>query len=113
MKAEWEQIKFDFPETYKDTDTYILKGTDEIVALLDEHIMTTQGLQFSIYKKPLEKEIEEWANLIMTVSATKLQFHDINFNRSELEFQDINFNPSELEGQSSNCVKRLSTSSGI
>ncbi|CDI85223.1 hypothetical protein EPH_0053350 [Eimeria praecox] len=70
MKTEWERIKFDFPETYKDTDTYILKGTEEIVALLDEHIMTTQGLQFSIYKKPLEKEIDEWANLIMTASET-------------------------------------------
>ncbi|CDJ34396.1 uncharacterized protein EMH_0001030 [Eimeria mitis] len=70
MKAEWEHIKFEFPETYKDTDTYILKGTEEIVALLDEHIMTTQGLQFSIYKKPLEKEIDEWATLIMTASET-------------------------------------------
>lgn len=69
MKADWEHVKFDFPETYKDTDTYILKGTEEIVALLDEHIMTTQGLQFSIYKKPLEKEIDEWATLIMTVNA--------------------------------------------
>lgn len=69
MKAEWENIQFDFPETYKDTDTYILKGTEEIVGLLDEHIMTTQGLQFSIYKKPLEKEIDEWATLIMTVCA--------------------------------------------
>lgn len=72
MKAEWEQVKFEFKETYKDTDTYILKGTEDIVALLDEHIMTTQGLQFSIYKKPLEKEIDEWATLIMTVNRTPI-----------------------------------------
>ncbi|KAL8439659.1 hypothetical protein Efla_004567 [Eimeria flavescens] len=70
MKDDWGHMIFEFKETYKDTDTYILKGTEEIVALLDEHILTTQGLQFSIYRKPLEKEIDEWAALIMTASET-------------------------------------------
>lgn len=75
MRSEWENVKFEFKETYKDTDTYILKGTEDIIALLDEHILTTQALQFSMYKKPLEKEIDEWATLIMSVGGTITEFY--------------------------------------
>lgn len=38
--------------------------------MLDEHIVTTQAMIFSPYKKPFEEEIEEWNNTLMLVSDT-------------------------------------------
>ncbi|PHJ26108.1 dynein heavy chain axonemal protein, partial [Cystoisospora suis] len=70
MKADWEGVEFNVKEKYKATDTYILRGTDEILALFDEHIMTTQTLQFSAYKKPFEQEIEEWSQTLLLASET-------------------------------------------
>lgn len=67
MKTDWEGVEFNLKEKYKTTDTYILRGTDEIQALFDEHIMTTQTLQFSAYKKPFEQEIEEWSQTLLLV----------------------------------------------
>jgi len=39
---------------YKDTGTYIMKAADEISQLLDDHIVMTQAMSFSPYKKPFE-----------------------------------------------------------
>lgn len=71
MKADWEGVEFNVKERYKTTDTYILRGTDEILALFDEHIMTTQTLQFSAYKKPFEEDIEDWSRTLLLVNAQK------------------------------------------
>ena len=38
--------------------------------MLDEHIVMTQAMQFSPFKKPFEGEIEEWNTKLMTVSDT-------------------------------------------
>jgi dynein heavy chain, axonemal len=48
--------------------TYILKGADEALALLDEHIVMTQAMQFSIFKGPFAEEIDEFAEKLMLVS---------------------------------------------
>ncbi|KAL8275069.1 hypothetical protein Esti_000948 [Eimeria stiedai] len=106
MKAAWQDIVFEFKETYKDTDTYILKGTEEIIALLDEHILTTQGLQFSLYKKPHEKEIEEWAALIMTASETLDEW--LKCQRSWLYLQPI-FQSPDIAKQLPAETKRFNT----
>ncbi|CAD7932621.1 unnamed protein product [Amoebophrya sp. A25] len=70
MKADWEPVAFDLSGFYRNTGTYILKGADEALALLDEHIVMTQAMQFSIFKKPFEEEIDEWATKLMLVSET-------------------------------------------
>uniref|UniRef100_A0A0G4F0A6 Dynein heavy chain 1, axonemal n=1 Tax=Chromera velia CCMP2878 TaxID=1169474 RepID=A0A0G4F0A6_9ALVE len=70
MKREWERIQFDCKEKYRSTDTYILKGTDIVQAALDEHVVTTQAMQFSTFKKPFEEEIEEWSTQLLLVSET-------------------------------------------
>jgi len=36
--------------------------------ILDEHIVQTQGIQFSSFKKPFEDEIEEWNAKLLYVS---------------------------------------------
>merc|ERR1711871_577163 len=37
MKQDWAPIEFDLKEKYRNTGTYILKGSDEAMVLLDEH----------------------------------------------------------------------------
>ena len=38
--------------------------------MLDEHIVTTQAMTFSPFKKPFEEEIERWGAQLMLVSDT-------------------------------------------
>lgn len=42
------------------TGTSILKGVDDYMALLDEHITMTQAMTFSTFKGPFEERIENW-----------------------------------------------------
>lgn len=48
----WEDINFDLVP-YK-SNTSIIRGYDDIQATLDEHIVNTQVIQFSAFKKPFE-----------------------------------------------------------
>merc|ERR1719506_3138581 len=50
MKGDWEDLKFDLAEKYRKTNTYILKGEGEAMVLLDEHIVMTQAMMFSLFK---------------------------------------------------------------
>ncbi|CAD7963334.1 unnamed protein product [Amoebophrya sp. A120] len=68
MKADWEPIEFDCKEFYRTTETYILKGSEEVNAILDEQNVLTQAIQFSPFNKPFIEEIEEWAVKLLYVS---------------------------------------------
>merc|ERR1719253_1322725 len=70
MKGDWEDLKFDLAEKYRKTNTYILKGEGEAMVLLDEHIVMTQAMMFSLFKGPFEEEIDEWNARLMRVSET-------------------------------------------
>jgi len=50
----WEDINFDLVE-YK--GTFIMRGSDEIQNIIDEHLVNTQSMQFSPFKKPFEDRI--------------------------------------------------------
>ena len=66
MIREWTNIVFDLLP-YKDTGTYIVKITDDMLQQLDDHVVMTIGLSFSPYKKPFEERIQKWeAKLRMT-----------------------------------------------
>ena len=67
MYEEWEEINFNTTE-YKNTKTYLIKGYDEIGAILDDHIVTTQAMTFSPFKKPFEDEIMDWNHKLITLS---------------------------------------------
>ena len=45
----WEDINFDLAP-YKTSS--IIRGYDEIQIILDEHLVNTQAIQFSAFKKP-------------------------------------------------------------
>ncbi|CAK8994482.1 Dynein axonemal heavy chain 1 (Axonemal beta dynein heavy chain 1) (Ciliary dynein heavy chain 1) (mDHC7) [Durusdinium trenchii] len=45
---------------YKNTGTFLLKGADDVQALLDDHIIKTQAVRGSPFVKPIEKEVKDW-----------------------------------------------------
>ena len=59
MESQWEPIEFEVME-YKDTGTYIIKAPEEASQLLDDHIVMTQSMSFSPFKKPFEERIVAW-----------------------------------------------------
>ncbi|KAL4464296.1 hypothetical protein ABPG72_011341 [Tetrahymena utriculariae] len=65
MKAKWEEIKFDL-KSWK--ASFIIRGYDEINTVLDEHIVNTQSMQFSPFKKPFEEELIEWNDSLKLMS---------------------------------------------
>ncbi|XP_076380684.1 dynein axonemal heavy chain 1 [Megalopta genalis] len=61
MIVEWEPIVMELLP-YKTTGTYIMKVTEEVMMLLDKHILDVQQLSFSPLKTAFEDEINEWEN---------------------------------------------------
>uniref|UniRef100_A0A8C4W521 Dynein axonemal heavy chain 1 n=1 Tax=Gopherus evgoodei TaxID=1825980 RepID=A0A8C4W521_9SAUR len=59
MESEWVSILFNVLP-YKETETFILKSPDEASQLLDDHIVMTQSMSFSPYKKPFEDRMNTW-----------------------------------------------------
>lgn len=60
MESEWKPVKFDvLPHK---SGTFIIKASDDISQLLDDHIVMTQSMSFSPYKKAFEERISSWEN---------------------------------------------------
>ena len=67
MEGEWVSMHLQI-HPYKDTGTGVLKGIDDINAILDEQITMTQTIMFSAFKGPFEERIEEWNRKLCMVS---------------------------------------------
>lgn len=67
MKVAWDAIDLQ-TIAYRETGTYVVKGVDEIQALLDEHVTMTQAMMFSTFKGPFEEEIVEWNSTLQLMS---------------------------------------------
>lgn len=65
MQKIWEGINFNLT-TYK--NTYLIRNYDDIQIVLDEHIVNTQSMQFSPFKKPFEERILNWNNKLKIMS---------------------------------------------
>lgn len=61
MESEWESVMLDI-SAYKETGTYIMKSGEDSAQQLDDHIVMTQAMSFSPYKKPFEQRINTWEN---------------------------------------------------
>mmetsp|Transcript_30720 Transcript_30720/g.59916 ORF Transcript_30720/g.59916 Transcript_30720/m.59916 type:complete len:4305 (+) Transcript_30720:116-13030(+) len=59
MQKEWSDMNM-ILEDHKATKTYIMKGSDDILALLDDQIMKTQTMRGSPYVKPFEVRTKKW-----------------------------------------------------
>lgn len=61
MKREWETVEFEV-KPYKESGTFVVGGIDEIMTLLDDHIVKTQTMRGNPFIKPIEAECKEWEN---------------------------------------------------
>ena len=69
MKSDWKSLEFEFQE-YKDSGTFVLKGIEETVMLLDDQIVKVQAMRGSPYAKPLESVVMEWSNRLVYMQDT-------------------------------------------
>ncbi|CAK9060586.1 unnamed protein product [Durusdinium trenchii] len=58
MKKEWRPIEFGLVPHR--SGTHMVKGIDEIQAVLDDHIVKTMGIRGSPFVEPIEKEVKDW-----------------------------------------------------
>lgn len=65
MESEWVPIALDIV-AYKETGTFIMRCGDDTAQLLDDHIVMTQAMSFSPYKKPFESRITSWEGKLRT-----------------------------------------------
>lgn len=69
MLEDWVGVDFLTPQ-FKSTTTNYISGFDEAMNMLDEHIVTTQAMQFSPFRGPFEDEIINWNTKLLLVSDT-------------------------------------------
>jgi len=68
MMSEWENQNLEI-SVYKDTGTYIMKISDELLHQLEDHIVLTQSMMFSPYKDPFIEQLTNWETKIKTTQA--------------------------------------------
>ncbi|KAG3225312.1 Dynein heavy chain 1, axonemal [Phytophthora cactorum] len=105
MEEQWSGVNLTIVD-YRETETFVLKGVDEIQALLDEQITTTQAMQFSAFKKPFEERINRWERTLSTVSDVLDEW--IQVQRSWLYLQPI-FDSPDINKQLPTEGKRFAT----
>ena len=59
MVSEWDGIVLEVVE-YRETETCVIRVDEAITQALDDHIVMTQAMSFSPFKKPFEAKILEW-----------------------------------------------------
>ena len=69
METEWNPVNFEILP-YKETGTFILKASEDISQLLDDHIVMTQSMSFSPFKKPFEERISTWESKLRTTQVS-------------------------------------------
>jgi dynein heavy chain len=52
---------------YRNTGSYVIKISEEVNTLLDDHIVLTQQFSFSPYKAPFEERIVDWERKLRLV----------------------------------------------
>jgi dynein heavy chain len=68
MMSEWENQNLEIT-AYKDTGTFIMKISDELLHQLEDHIVLTQSMMFSPYKEPFIDQLTSWETKIKTTQA--------------------------------------------
>ncbi len=87
MENEWKPIRFDVLP-YKNTGTFIVKASDEVSQLLDDHIVMTQSMSFSPFKKAFEERISTWENKL---KITQVRLVHLRLNKN-IKNEDASFN---------------------
>jgi hypothetical protein len=67
MYSQWEGMELNLKD-YRNTGTYVLTGSEEIVQQLGDQITMTQVISFSPFKGVFEQQIADWNRKLNTVS---------------------------------------------
>jgi dynein heavy chain len=67
MEEAWKGVAFDIV-AYRASGTFVMRGSDDIVQLLDDHTAMTQSMSFSVFKKPFEERIGKWEAKLNLIS---------------------------------------------
>ena len=59
METEWRSVLLEL-QPYRETGTFICRIQEEVTRLLDDHIVMTQSMSFSPFKKPFQERIATW-----------------------------------------------------
>jgi dynein heavy chain, axonemal len=59
MAEEWREIAFEV-KAYRDSGTYVIGGTDDIMTLLDDHLVKTQSMLGSPYITNIKTKCKDW-----------------------------------------------------
>jgi dynein heavy chain len=68
MKEEWGSVEI-LVNAYKETGTHLIGGIDEIITLLDDHLVKVQTMRGSPFIKPIEAECKEWEQKLQYAQA--------------------------------------------
>ena len=66
MFGEWQPLEFMLKE-YRDTGTHIMAGSEEVQALLDDHIVKSQTMQGSPAIIPFEARAKAWSAKLVLI----------------------------------------------
>jgi dynein heavy chain, axonemal len=105
MAGEWAGAFLDIV-AYRETGTYVIKGVDELQALLDEHNTMTQAMTFSAFKKPFAERIDTWAQTLNVAGEVLDEW--VKVQRSWLYLEPI-FSSSDIQKQLPTEYKRFAT----
>ncbi|XP_052808511.1 dynein axonemal heavy chain 1-like isoform X3 [Mya arenaria] len=105
MEKEWDPVQFEIMP-YKETGTYILRSSEDTSQLLDDHIVMTQSMSFSPYKKPFEERINTWENKLTTTQDVLDEW--LNCQRAWLYLEPI-FSSDDINRQLPVESKRYAT----
>jgi len=102
MKNDWKPMALvTIPHK---SGTYMVKGIDDIQALLDEHIIKTQGIRSSPFVKPIESLVKDWEAKLLYIQELLEQWFAVQ--RSWLYLEPI-FSSDDIQQQMANEAKRF------
>ena len=80
IEEQWKHIKFNAVKFMKGTSDrgFILGGVDEVMVLLDEHIMNLQGMSASRFIGPFRNSVYEWEKSLSYISEVIEVTYEIN-----------------------------------
>ena len=67
MYGQWEGVLLEILD-YRETGTFIVKGSEETIQQIDDQITMTQAIGFSPFKGVFEQDIADWDRKLNTVS---------------------------------------------
>ena len=102
MKKEWRPIEFGL--VAHKAGTHMVRGIDEIQAVLDDHIVKSMGIRGSPFVEPIEKEVKDWLLKLAYIQDLLEQW--LAMQRSWLYLEPI-FSSDDIQKQLPNEAKRF------